>query len=40
MRVLDGAADAGCDEFILVPATADLACLDALTEAAQAWLGG
>ena len=26
--VLDGAADAGCDEFVLVPGTVDLDCLD------------
>lgn len=38
-RVLDGAAAAGVDEFILVPATADLRCLEALTDAANAWLG-
>ncbi|MCW2753061.1 MAG: class flavin-dependent oxidoreductase [Marmoricola sp.] len=31
-EVLDGAAAAGCDEFILVPATTDLRCLDALSE--------
>ena len=37
LRVLDGAAAAGCDEFILVPASAELGCLDALTEAAAAW---
>lgn len=34
---LDGAAAAGCDEFILVPATADLRCLDALAVATEAW---
>ena len=38
-RVLDGAAEAGCDEFILVPATADLRCLDALAQVTQEWLG-
>ncbi|RNL60379.1 LLM class flavin-dependent oxidoreductase [Nocardioides marmoriginsengisoli] len=31
-EILDGAADAGCDEFILVPATTDLRCLAAATE--------
>lgn len=31
-EVLDGAQAAGCDEFILVPATTDLRCLDAATE--------
>jgi alkanesulfonate monooxygenase SsuD/methylene tetrahydromethanopterin reductase-like flavin-dependent oxidoreductase (luciferase family) len=30
--VLDGAAAAGCDEFILVPATTDLRCLEALSD--------
>jgi hypothetical protein len=25
--VLDGAAEAGCDEFVLVPGTVDLGCL-------------
>lgn len=30
-EVLDGAREAGCDEFILVPATTDLRCLEALT---------
>ena len=39
MRALDGAAAAGCDEFILVPASAQLGCLEALTEAVGAWLG-
>jgi alkanesulfonate monooxygenase SsuD/methylene tetrahydromethanopterin reductase-like flavin-dependent oxidoreductase (luciferase family) len=28
-KILDGAEAAGCDEFVLVPATADLRCLDA-----------
>lgn len=32
-RVLDDAEAAGCDEFILVPATADLRCLDATRSA-------
>lgn len=36
-RVLDGATEAGCDEFILVPATADLRCLEALTQAVYSW---
>lgn len=31
-EVLDGAEAAGCDEFILVPATTDLRCLDAAAE--------
>jgi alkanesulfonate monooxygenase SsuD/methylene tetrahydromethanopterin reductase-like flavin-dependent oxidoreductase (luciferase family) len=31
-RTLDDAEDAGCDEVVLVPATADPACLDALSE--------
>jgi hypothetical protein len=31
-RVLDGAEEAGCDEFILVPGTVDLRCLEALAE--------
>ena len=31
--VLDGAADAGCDEFVLVPGTVDLDCLTRTTEA-------
>lgn len=31
-RVLDDAEAAGCDEFILVPATTDLRCLDATAE--------
>lgn len=39
-RALDGAASAGCDEFILVPASAELRCLDALTEAAADWISG
>jgi len=30
--VLDGAEEAGCDEFIVVPATADLRCLDAVAD--------
>ena len=30
--VLDGAADAGCDEFVLVPGTVDLDCLTRTTE--------
>jgi alkanesulfonate monooxygenase SsuD/methylene tetrahydromethanopterin reductase-like flavin-dependent oxidoreductase (luciferase family) len=33
-EVLAGAAEAGCDEFVLVPATTDLRCLDALAELA------
>ncbi len=32
-RAVDGAAEAGVDEFILVPATVDPACLDATTTA-------
>lgn len=35
-RVLDDAEAAGCDEFILVPATADLRCLDATQTAVAA----
>jgi alkanesulfonate monooxygenase SsuD/methylene tetrahydromethanopterin reductase-like flavin-dependent oxidoreductase (luciferase family) len=31
-EVLDGAELAGCDEFIVVPATTDLRCLDAVAE--------
>ena len=31
-RALDDAEDAGCDEVVLVPATADPACLDALSD--------
>ncbi|MET3962313.1 alkanesulfonate monooxygenase SsuD/methylene tetrahydromethanopterin reductase-like flavin-dependent oxidoreductase (luciferase family) [Marmoricola sp. OAE513] len=31
-EILDGAEAAGCDEFILVPATTDLRCLDAAAE--------
>ncbi len=31
-RALDDAEAAGCDEVVLVPATADLACLEALSE--------
>ena len=31
-QVLDGAEQAGCDEFIVVPATTDLRCLDAVAE--------
>ncbi|MCW2784249.1 MAG: Pyrimidine monooxygenase RutA [Marmoricola sp.] len=38
-RVLDGAQEAGCDEFILVPATVDLACLDALATIAAIHAG-
>lgn len=38
LHVLDGAASAGCDEFILVPASADLVCLEALSKTAEAWL--
>ncbi|HEY8060923.1 MAG TPA: hypothetical protein VID94_19305, partial [Acidimicrobiales bacterium] len=30
--VLDGAADAGCDELVLVPGTVDLDCLTRTTE--------
>lgn len=36
-QVLDGAAEAGCDEFVLVPATVDLRCLDAMARVADAW---
>jgi hypothetical protein len=31
-RILDGAEGAGCDEFILVPATTDVRALDELAE--------
>jgi alkanesulfonate monooxygenase SsuD/methylene tetrahydromethanopterin reductase-like flavin-dependent oxidoreductase (luciferase family) len=31
-RILDGAEEAGCDEFVMVPATTDLHALDELTE--------
>lgn len=31
-EVLAGAEEAGCDEFVLVPATTDLRCLEALSE--------
>ena len=31
-RILDGAEEAGCDEFILVPATTDVRALDALAD--------
>lgn len=31
-KVLDGAEDAGCDEFVLVPATADPGCAEELAE--------
>ncbi|EFQ83465.1 Luciferase-like monooxygenase [Aeromicrobium marinum DSM 15272] len=34
--VLDGAKEAGCDEFILVPGTTDLRCLDAVAEVVAA----
>ena len=36
-RALDEAAEAGCDELILVPGTADLRCLDAAEEIVGAW---
>ncbi|MCW2750013.1 MAG: Luciferase-like monooxygenase [Aeromicrobium sp.] len=35
-KVLDGAEQAGCDEFIVVPATTDLRCLDAVSEVVAA----
>lgn len=35
-RILDGAEDAGCDEFVLVPATVDLRALDAVAEVVAA----
>ena len=35
-KVLDGAEQAGCDEFIVVPATTDLRCLDAVAEVVAA----
>jgi alkanesulfonate monooxygenase SsuD/methylene tetrahydromethanopterin reductase-like flavin-dependent oxidoreductase (luciferase family) len=34
--VLDGAEEAGCDEFIVVPATTDLRCLDAVADVVAA----
>ncbi|MEV7396986.1 LLM class flavin-dependent oxidoreductase [Aeromicrobium sp. NPDC092404] len=34
--VLDGAEQAGCDEFIVVPATTDLRCLDAVADVVAA----
>ena len=37
-QVLDDAAAAGADEFILVPGTVDPACLDATVEVAGNWL--
>jgi hypothetical protein len=35
-KVLDGAEQAGCDEFIVVPATTDLRCLDAVADVVAA----
>ena len=35
-KVLDGAEQAGCDEFIVVPSTTDLRCLDAVSEVVAA----
>jgi alkanesulfonate monooxygenase SsuD/methylene tetrahydromethanopterin reductase-like flavin-dependent oxidoreductase (luciferase family) len=35
-KVLDGAEQAGCHEFIVVPATTDLRCLDAVAEVVAA----
>ncbi len=37
-RVLDGAEGAGCDEFIVVPGTTDLRCLDVVAEVVQSRL--
>jgi alkanesulfonate monooxygenase SsuD/methylene tetrahydromethanopterin reductase-like flavin-dependent oxidoreductase (luciferase family) len=37
-QVLDDAAGAGVDEFILVPGTVELACLDATVEVCVPWL--
>lgn len=37
-QVLDDAAGAGVDEFILVPGTVDLACLDATADVVSSWL--
>ena len=37
-QVLDDAAAAGADEFILVPGTVDPACLEATVEVAGNWL--
>jgi len=36
VEVLDGAADAGIDEFTLVPGTWELACLDAMADVVEA----
>jgi hypothetical protein len=36
-QALDDAAEAGVDEFILVPGTTDAACLAATTELVAAW---
>lgn len=38
-EILDGAEAAGCDEFILVPATTDLRCLEAASELVAARAG-
>jgi alkanesulfonate monooxygenase SsuD/methylene tetrahydromethanopterin reductase-like flavin-dependent oxidoreductase (luciferase family) len=38
-EILNGAAEAGCDEFILVPATTDLRFLDVATDVATAHVG-
>lgn len=39
-RVLDDAAAAGVDEFILVPGSVEPACLEATVEVCSAWLDG
>lgn len=38
-QALDDAAAAGVDEFVLVPATVDVGCLEATIEVCAAWLG-
>lgn len=38
-QALDDAAAAGVDEFVLVPATVDLCCLEASIEVRATWLG-
>jgi hypothetical protein len=37
VTALNAARDAGCDEFIVVPGTWDLKCLDAITEVVSAY---
>ncbi len=37
IEVLDGMAGAGCDEFIVVPATSDPTLVERLTELVTAW---